>query len=298
MLVSSRMITVTCATSRTGARIARHLLEAGRKFRVVVRSDGAAEAFRARGVEAAVADYADVPAMTDALRGSAAAYVIPPPRPVTESGHHEYRITRTQAVAEAVRAAGVRYVVSLSSFAAQHAEGTGMIKSCHTCERVLDETSGAAVTHLRPAFFLENWAAQLPAVLDGVLPSFLGPVDRRFTMVGTADIAAVATRLLLEPSDARRIVQLTGPGDYSVADVARAFGRLLGRPVEPMVLPVETMAGELLKHGFSTDTAANYQELFAGMMAGHVALDAGLPIERGSFGLAYTLGTILAAQQK
>ena len=169
MLLTLAMITITCATSRTGTKIAHHLLDAGRRIRVVVRKPGAAEAFRARGAEVAVADYADVSAMTDALRGSDAAYVIPPPLLVTESGHHDYRVTRTQTLAEALRAAGVPYVVSLSSFAAQHAAGTGMIKSCHTCEQVLGETSGAAVTHLRPSFFLENWTAQIPAVLDGVL---------------------------------------------------------------------------------------------------------------------------------
>jgi uncharacterized protein YbjT (DUF2867 family) len=293
VLVWPRMITVTCATGRTGAKIAHHLLDAGRKIRVVVRKESSAEGLRARGAEVAVADYADVPAMTAALRGSGAAYVIPPPLPVTETGHHDYRVERTRTLAEALRTAGVPYVVSLSSFAAQHPGGTGMISSCHTCERVLDETSGADVTHLRPSFFLENWAAQIPAVVDGMLPSFLGPPDRRFTMVGTADIAAVATRLLLEPAGARRVVQLTGPRDYSVEDIAHAFGRLVGRSVKPILLPVEIMAAELLKQGFSPDTATNYQELFANMMTGHVALDPRLPIERGTFGLAYTLGVML-----
>ncbi len=289
------MYVVTCATGRTGASVARLLLEAGRKIRVVVRKNDAAERFRARGAEAALADYADVPAMTEALRGATVAYVIPPPLPVTESGHHAYRVERTRTLAAAIRAAGVPRIVSLSSFAAQHPDGTGMIKSCHTCERILDEESGAIVTHLRPAFFLENWAAQLPAVRDGVLPSFLGPIDRKFTMVGTADIASVATRLLLEPANDRRIVQLAGADEYSVGDLAATFARLLGRHVEPMVLPIETMADELTARGFSRDTATNYQELFGGMMTGHVALDASLPIQRGTLGLAYSLGVMLAA---
>jgi uncharacterized protein YbjT (DUF2867 family) len=231
--------------------------------------------------------------MTAALRGAVAAYVIPPPLPVSASGHHVYRVDRTRTLADAIRAAGVAEIVSLSSFAAQHAGGTGMITSCHTCERVLDETSGANVTHLRPSFFLDNWAAQVPALGDGVLPSYLAPADRPFTMVGTADIAAVATRLLLEPVGRRRIVQLTGAEDYSVADVARSFGRLLGRTIEPLVLPIATMADDLVGRGFSRDTATNYQELFAGMMTGHVALDAELPIERGTLGLAHALGMVL-----
>ncbi|MBI2394135.1 MAG: hypothetical protein HYV09_31485 [Deltaproteobacteria bacterium] len=54
-----------------------------------------------------VEGYADVPAMTGALRGARAAYVIPPPLPVTESGHHAYRVSRTETLAVALAAARV-----------------------------------------------------------------------------------------------------------------------------------------------------------------------------------------------
>jgi uncharacterized protein YbjT (DUF2867 family) len=289
------MYVVTCVTGRTGAKVARLLLEAGRKVRVVVRREEAGAPWKARGAEVAVADYADEKAMAAAFRGAVAAYVIPPPLPVTATGHHAYRTTRTASVASALATTRVPYVVSLSSFAAQHPEGTGMIKSCFACERILDAVDGASVTHLRPAFFLENWAAQMPAVLtQGLLPSFLGPADRKFTMVGTADIATTAARLMLEPVRGRRVVELTGTEDYSVVDIARAFSRLLGRQVEPVVYPVEGMAKYLAANGFSEETAQEYQELFAAMMAGHVALEGKVPLERGAFGLSYTLGTMLS----
>jgi uncharacterized protein YbjT (DUF2867 family) len=287
------MYVVTCITGRTSAVVARKLLEAGRKVRVVARKEEALAEWKDRGAEVAAADYADIPAMTRAFRGARAAYVIPPPLPVTASGHHRYRTERTESVGLALAAARVPYVVSLSSFAAQHPDGTGMIKSCHTAEEILDHVHGASITHLRPSFFLENWAAQIPALKDGVLPSFLGPADRKFTMVGTADIGATAARLMLEPAPGRRVVELTGTEDYSVNDVARTFGHLLGRTIEPVIYPVNTMAGFLQSTGFSADTAANYQELFAGMMTGHVALEGAVPLHRGTLGIAYTLGAML-----
>ena len=290
---SPRMFVVTCVTGRTGMVVARLLLEAGRKVRVIVRKPEAAASWSQRGADVCVADYADVAAMSEALRGAVAAYVIPPPLPVTASGHHAYRVERTRAVAAALDNARVPYAVSLSSFAAQHPEGTGMIKSCHSCEKVLDDLRHTAITHLRPAFFLENWAAQLPAARDGILPSFLGPVERKFPMVGTADIGAVAARLMLEPAEGRRIVELAGAEDYSVGDVALALSRLLGRPVVPAIYPVEGMARALEGNGFSSDTAANYQELFAGMMTGRVAHEGCVPLERGTLGIAYALGAML-----
>jgi len=287
------MFVITCVTGRTGAIAARLLLEAGRKVRVVARKKEALAAWSERGAEVAVADYADVPALTEAFRGATAAYVIPPPLPVTATGHHEYRVARTECVASALAAARVPYAVSLSSFAAQHPAGTGMIRSCYTCEKVLDRVRQTSITHLRPAFFLENWAGQIPALKDGVLPSFLGPPDRKFTMVGTADIGAVAARLLLEPVPGRRVVELSGTEDYSVGDVALAFGQLLGHDIQPVIYPIDKMKGFLVSTGFSAETADNYQELFGAMMTGHVALEGKVPLQRGTLGIAYTLGSML-----
>jgi uncharacterized protein YbjT (DUF2867 family) len=287
------MYVVTCVTGRTGAIVAQHLLEAGRKIRVVVRKEEAGHTWRHRGAEVIVADYANIAAMTHALRGADAAYVIPPPLPVTTTGHHTYRVARTQALAEAIDGARVPHVVSLSSFAA-HADGTRMITACNRCEAILNEIPSTLVTHLRPAFFLDNWAAQIPAMRHGILPSFLGPVERKFAMVGTPDVAAVATRLLLEPSSARRVVELAGHDDYSVIDIARAFARLLGRQIEPIVHPVTEAAAALLKNGFSEEMAASYQELFAGMMSGRFAFEGKAPLERGTRGLLYSLGVILS----
>ncbi len=287
------MYVVTCATSRTGSKVARLLLDAGRKVRAVVRNPERSGALRTLGAEVVAADYRDLPALTAALEGARAAYVIPPPLPVTATGHHAYRVQCTEGAAQAISMAKVPYVVSLSSFAAQHKEGTGMIKSCHTAEKILDSIAGTSVTHLRPSFFLENWAAQIPMVKKGILPSFLGPLDKPFTMVGTNDIAVTAARLMLEPREGRRVVELTGARDVSVAEIARAFGDLVGHEVKPALAPVETMAETLAGMGFSRETADNYQELFAAMMTGHVALEGAVPLERGAFGLSYTLGAML-----
>jgi uncharacterized protein YbjT (DUF2867 family) len=287
------MYAVTCASGRTGSIVARVLLEAGREVRVVVRDAARGVPWKERGADVAVADYRDTAALTQALRGVEVAYVIPPPLPVTATGHHEYRVRATEGIARALEAAAVPFAVSLSSFAAQHAEGTGMIKSCHACERVLSNVPRTSVTHLRPTFFLENWTAQVPAAREGVLPSFLGPAERKFTMVGTVDVAVAAARLMLEPAAGHRVVELTGADDYSVADIAATFGRLLGRNVTPQIYPVNAMSGFLEKNGLSAETAANYQELFAGMMTGHVALEGKVPLQRGAYGLAYTLAKML-----
>lgn len=288
---------VTCASSRTGSVVASTLLDAGRRVRVVVRDASKGVEWARRGAEVAIADYRDAPSLAAALEGGDAAYVIPPPLPVTATGHHSYRIFCTEGIVQGLREAEVPRAVALSSFAAQHREGTGMIKSCHRCEELLLGLSGTSVTLLRPTFFLENWTAQIPAVRGGKLPSFLGPADRRFPMIGTEDIGVAAARLMGESPRGHRIVELTGPEDYSVADLAAAFSGLLGRAVEPAVYPVEGMSKFLETTGFSAETAANYQELFAGMMTGHVALEGKVPLDRGEIPLAEVLQGMLGLRE-
>ncbi len=50
-----------------------------------------------------------------------------------------------------------------------------------------------ALTILRPAYFMENWASALPGVDAGILPTFL-LADRAIPMVATLDIGRAAAR--------------------------------------------------------------------------------------------------------
>lgn len=54
-----------------------------------------------------------------------------------------------------------------------------------------------------------------------------------------------------------------GPGAYSPADVAAAFGRALGRPVTVAVTPRAEWAATLRATGFSTQAAASFAAMTA-----------------------------------
>ena len=61
---------------------------------------------------------------------------------------------------------------------------------------LMEQTVGTLplpVCFLRPAWFMENAAWDLPSARDaGVIPNFLQPLDRKIPMVGTADVGRVA----------------------------------------------------------------------------------------------------------
>ena len=60
---------------------------------------------------------------------------------------------------DAAKDAGLPHLVLLSSVGAQHADGTGPVKTLHYAERRFRELPG--FTSLRAAYFVENWGSVL-----------------------------------------------------------------------------------------------------------------------------------------
>jgi uncharacterized protein YbjT (DUF2867 family) len=79
-----------------------------------------------------------------------------------------------------------------------------------------------------------------PAREEGVIPSFLQPLDKPFPMVATADIGRVAAELFQNTWTGHRVVELEGPRRLTPNDIASTFADLLGRTVRTEVVPRET----------------------------------------------------------
>jgi uncharacterized protein YbjT (DUF2867 family) len=97
------------------------------------------------------------------------------------------------------------------------------------------------VTFLRAAWFMDNAAWDVePAKKEGVLRSFLQPLDKAFPMVATADVGRVSAELLQEDWKGRRIVELEGQQRVTPNEIAGTFAKLLGRPVRAEAVPRDT----------------------------------------------------------
>jgi NAD(P)H dehydrogenase (quinone) len=97
------------------------------------------------------------------------------------------------------------------------------------------------VTFLRPGWFMENAAWDVgPARDEGVIHSFLQPLDKAVPMVATEDVGRVAAQLLRETWSGKRVVELEGPQRVSPNDLAAAFAEILGRAVRAEAVPRET----------------------------------------------------------
>lgn len=264
------MYVIAGVTGHTGSIVADALLARGERVRVLVREPAKGEPWRARGAEVAVASVDDTAAVTAALSGARGAYLLLPPR-MASTTPVEDNARVTASLRAAVAAAKVPHVVLLSSIGAQHEDGTGPIKTLHLAERELAAT-GAAVTAIRAAYFLENWGASLGAVAQGILPTFL-PADLAIPMVATADIGRVAAGALVEAAGG--VIELAGPRDYSSADIAAAVGAITGAPVRAHEAPLDAVVPTFTGFGVSAAIAALYREMYEGIIAGKVAYEGG-----------------------
>lgn len=287
------MYAITGVTGHTGSVVAETLLAQGKKVRVVVRDAAKGEAWKAKGAEVAVADHADTAALTRAFTGVEGAYVLLPPN-VTSTDPLAHNAKLTDSIAAAVRAAKLPHVVLLSSAGAQHADGTGPIRALHRAERELAAT-GAGVTALRAAYFQENWGASLGTLESGTVYSFL-PTDLKFAQVATVDIGRTAAAALVEgaPRGEKRVIELSGPAEYSGDDVATALTKIVGKPIKVQVAPLDAVVPTFTSFGLSKEIAELYREMYAGLISGRVDWERGKArAARGSATLEDTLRKLL-----
>ncbi|MGB9233342.1 MAG: NAD(P)H-binding protein, partial [Terriglobales bacterium] len=101
------MYVVLGASGHTGHVVAKNLLSAGQKTRVVGRSADRLQNLAAKGAEISVADATDAPALTKAFRGADAAYVLIPPN-ITAGNVRAYQDRVSDAIAAAIQNAGVK----------------------------------------------------------------------------------------------------------------------------------------------------------------------------------------------
>jgi uncharacterized protein YbjT (DUF2867 family) len=286
------MYVIAGITGNTGAAAAEALLARGEAVRAIVRDEGRATAWAARGVELRRADLTDAESLARSFEGAAGAYLFAPP--LSEDGEHA---TLYVAIARAVRTAALRArlprLVFLSSEGAHIPAGTGVIRSLHLAEA---ELAGAAprLTFLRATYFQDNWRAILPAAAaDGILPTMLG--EGRRAMVAAADVGRTAAALLLEenPPD---LVNLVGPEDFGPHDVAAAIGAALGRTITPVRPPRDAWEAILKGAGLHPGDAALTAEMYDAINSGLVRFEPRGETRRGPITIAESVASWQATE--
>ncbi len=270
------MYIVSGATGQTGSVVANTLLEKGLPVRVIVRSEAKGKPWKDLGAEVAVADLQDADALTKALTGGKVLYLMNPPNEQTEDMFAETEKV-IKAYQTAIENSALEKLVVLSSIGAHLSSGTGAIVTNYLVEQAFKD-SLIPTTFIRATYFMENWNSVLePAKNEGILPSFLQPLDKKIPQIAAEDIGRVAAEAMLEKSEGVEIKELAGL-PYSPDDVAKAFSKVLGREVKAVAIPEEQWM-ETLKTFASLRNAEAYYEMTQWINSGSITFETGNQIE-------------------
>ena len=231
------MFAVTGITGNVGGEVARNLLAAGQPVRAVVREIGKGETWTKLGCDLVEADINDASALTTAFRGVDGVFVLVPPNFDPSPDFREARAIAA-TLRSAIEAARPGRVVYLSTIGAQ-ATQSNLLTQHSIIEQALGESS-MPISFLRPGWFMENSIWDVAPARNGMISSFLQPLNKPVPMVSTADIGRVAAQLIQTTWNGRSVVELEGPHRVTPKEIAATFADLLGRPVKTEAVPRET----------------------------------------------------------
>jgi NAD(P)H dehydrogenase (quinone) len=229
------MFAVTAITGKVGGAVADSLLSAGHRVRGVVRDAAKGAPWKARGCEISVADVADAGQLARALTGAEGAFILLPP---VFDPQPEFRDVRASiaAIREALVQAGPPKAVVLSTIGADAAQ-PNLLNALRFLEQALAEID-LPITFLRAAWFMENAEWDVSSARDqGLVTSYLQPLDRPVPMVSAGEVGRTAADLLLEDWSGHRIIELEGASRTTPNGIAAAFAKALGKPVRAEIAP-------------------------------------------------------------
>ncbi len=257
------MYVITGATGNTGKRISELLLDEGKNVRVISRNRERLQPLVEKGAEPAVGSLTDEDFLTETFRGATAAYAMIPPDLQVENVR-EYQNKAGEVIAGALKKAGVKYVVHLSSLGADLTEGTGPIAGLHDQEERLNKLAEVNVLHLRPTFFMENFFNYIPLIKEQGINGSPIEADIPIPVIATTDIAKAAARHLIELDFSGHSVQeLLGKEDLSMGRMTKILGNAIGKEdLQYIQFTYEDAEMAIIGMGISKDAARSFIELY------------------------------------
>jgi uncharacterized protein YbjT (DUF2867 family) len=269
--MEANMYVILGASGNTGHVVAKNLLARGQKVRVVGRNAAHLQSLAGEGAEMFIGDVLDATTLTRAFDKADAAYVMIPPNP-TSNDVRAYEDRVSDAIAAAVLEAGVKHVVSLSSFGADKPSGTGPVAGLHDLEQKLNQINGANALHLRAGYFMENSLPQVGAIR--MLGKVIGPLspNLKLPVIATRDIGTAAADALLRLAfQGKQTQELQGQRDLDYSEAASIIGKAIDKPdLGYIQAPDDQIRAAMVQMGMSDNFAGLILEMAGALNTGHM----------------------------
>jgi len=260
-------IIITGSLGNISRPLSTHLISAGHQVSIVSSNKDKSEEITSIGGIPAIGSVSDERFLTDAFTGADVVYLMVPndfstndlKGHIKEVGEH---------YANAVKAAGVKKVVLLSSIGAHLAKGTGPIAGLFEVEQIFGKLEDIDILILRPAYFYNNFYGNLDMIKHmGIIGANYG-ADQTIIMVDPKDIAAVAANKIQEGFSGKSILYIASDRRM-LKEVAEQIGKAIGKPELPWVAFEDAQAFEgMVGAGLPEEIARNYEEMGTAIRSG------------------------------
>ncbi|NIG54820.1 NAD(P)H-binding protein [Chitinophaga sp. Cy-1792] len=252
-------IVLTGSVGNISQPLANSLVHDGHDVTIISTNPAKTAIINELGGTAAIGSIDDVDFLCKAFAGADAVYCMVPPN-FREPDPVAYYIRITNNYAKAIQAAQVKRAVYLSSYGAEHEQGTGVITGSHKGEELLKAVPGLSLTFVRPGYFFYNLLNFVKMIkVAGMIAANYGGNDK-LLMVAPSDIAAAVAEELVNPKpDAVRYV---GSDDRTCNEIAEVLGKAIGIPaLQWQVISDEDNKAGLIAAGVPPAMAASLTEL-------------------------------------
>jgi uncharacterized protein YbjT (DUF2867 family) len=256
------MIVVTTPAGQIGRQVLGSLLRSGEQLRVIVRDRSQLPAEVRADVDIVEGSHGDAAVADKAFAGADAVFWVAPVDPRAPSVEASFA-GFTRPAAEAFSRHGVGRVVGVSMLGrgTPWAARAGFVTGSLAMDDLI-AASGVAYRALTNPYFMEDTVRQAGSIKNEGL--FSAPIagDRKLPAVATRDIAAAASRLLLDARwSGTGEVPLLGPEDLSYDDMAEIMSQVLGKDVRFQQSTFEAYKDRFLRLGMSDAMAQGYADM-------------------------------------
>ncbi|MBO9570802.1 MAG: NAD(P)H-binding protein [Chitinophagaceae bacterium] len=254
--------------------LAEKLLKAGHDVTVIGRNAEHLKSLADAGAKIAPGSVEDANFLAETFKGADAVYTMIPPK-LDAADWKSYIGSIGEKYAAAIKTAGVKYVVNLSSVGAHLPEGVGPVSGLYRVEQALNKLEGVNVKHLRPAYFYYNLLANINLIKHaGIIGGNFSAGDKQFTIVHPSEIAEAAAEELLNLNFTGKSVRYIVSDEVSTDQIASELGAAIGKPELKWVkfTNEQSIAG-MQQAGFSEEVAKNYTEMGEAIDKGKMSED-------------------------
>lgn len=247
-------IVVTGSVGNISKPLTQELIQQGHAVTVISSKIDKQPIIESLGATAAIGTIEDVAFLTATFTGADAVYCMLPPFDYFDPNLDIMETTRRQVgnYVQAIRAAGIRQVVHLSSIGAHLEKGNGLLAFHHLAERLFQQLpADVIIKHMRPVGFYTNLYAFKDSIQGkgflglfltvrfsgfwnaitgktGVIAANYGADDKN-PWVSPNDIAAATAEELTSPF-LTRTVRYVASEELTCNEIAQIIGQAIGKP--------------------------------------------------------------------